>query len=164
MNIDAFCQGTFKLVLNNILHVTIFYGPLWSWSLDLQLPVQWVSITTKVVSLNPTPGEVYSIQHYVIKFVSDLRQVSDFLRGTAVYSTNKTDCHDIIEILLQVALNTITKTLTAQIFVQHIGSFWYTLYIVKPVYKGISQEPENVAFMSSCPLHTGYNYIHYNIH
>ena len=37
------------------------------------------SITTKVVSLNPAHGEVYSIQHYVIKFVSDLRQVSGFL-------------------------------------------------------------------------------------
>jgi hypothetical protein len=30
-------------------------------------------ITTKVVSSNPVHGEVYSIQHYVIKFVSDLR-------------------------------------------------------------------------------------------
>jgi hypothetical protein len=40
--------------------------------LDLQLPVQSVPITTKVVSLNPVHGEVYSIQHYVIKFVSDL--------------------------------------------------------------------------------------------
>jgi uncharacterized protein with PQ loop repeat len=39
-----------------------------------------VPITTKVVSSNPVHGEVYSIQHYVIKFVSDLRQVSDFLR------------------------------------------------------------------------------------
>ena len=28
--------------------------------------------TTKVVSSKPTHGEVYSIQHYVIKFVSDL--------------------------------------------------------------------------------------------
>ena len=28
-------------------------------------------ITTKVVSSNPVHGEVYSIQHYVIKFVSD---------------------------------------------------------------------------------------------
>jgi hypothetical protein len=27
--------------------------------------------------------------------------------------------------------------------------------IVKPVYKGHSREPENVAFMSRCPLHTG---------
>jgi hypothetical protein len=47
--------------------------------LDLQLLVQSVPITTKVVSLNPAHGEVYSIQHYVIKFVSDLRQVSGFL-------------------------------------------------------------------------------------
>ena len=32
-----------------------------------------VAITTKVVSSNPANGEVYSIQHYVIKFLSDLR-------------------------------------------------------------------------------------------
>jgi len=38
----------------------------------VQLPMQSVPITTKVVSLNPAHGEVYSIQHYVIKFVSDL--------------------------------------------------------------------------------------------
>jgi hypothetical protein len=31
--------------------------------LDLQLPVQSVPITTKVVSSNPSDGEVYSIQH-----------------------------------------------------------------------------------------------------
>jgi hypothetical protein len=37
-------------------------------------------ITTKVVSSNPTHGKVYLIQHYVIKFVSDLWQVSGFLR------------------------------------------------------------------------------------
>jgi hypothetical protein len=37
-------------------------------------------ITTKVVSSNPVHGEVHSIQHYVIKFVSDLRQVCGFLR------------------------------------------------------------------------------------
>jgi hypothetical protein len=30
-----------------------------------------VPITTKVVSSKPVHGEVYSIQHYVIKFVSD---------------------------------------------------------------------------------------------
>ena len=38
------------------------------------------------------------------KFVSDLQQVS----GSPVSSTNKTDLHDITEILLKVALNTIT--------------------------------------------------------
>ena len=33
----------------------------------------------KVVSSNPFHGEVYSIQQYVIKFVSDLRLVGYFL-------------------------------------------------------------------------------------
>jgi hypothetical protein len=37
-------------------------------------------ITTKVVSSNPVHGEVYSMQNYVTKFVSDLRQVGGFLR------------------------------------------------------------------------------------
>jgi hypothetical protein len=52
---------------------------------------------------------VYSIQHYVIKFVSDLRQVGCFLfsPGIPVSSTNKIDCPDIAEIFLKVALNTI---------------------------------------------------------
>ena len=39
-----------------------------------------VPITTKVVRSNPVHDGAYSIQYYVIKFVSDLRQVSDFLR------------------------------------------------------------------------------------
>ena len=42
------------------------------WSLDLQLPVQSVPITTNVVNFEPIHGDVYSIQYYVIKFVSDL--------------------------------------------------------------------------------------------
>jgi hypothetical protein len=48
--------------------------------MDLQLPMQSVSITTKVLSSNTVRGEVYSMQHYVIKFVRDLQQVSDVLR------------------------------------------------------------------------------------
>ena len=47
---------------------------------DLQLPMRSVSITTQVVSSNPVHGEVYLIQLYVIKFVSDLRQVCGFIR------------------------------------------------------------------------------------
>ena len=69
--------------------------------------VQSVPITAKVVSLNPVHGEVYSIQHYVIKFASDLRWFSP---GTQVTSTNKTDRHDIAEILLKVVLNIIKQT------------------------------------------------------
>ena len=64
------------------------------WQLELQLPVQSVHITTKVVSLNPPLGKVYSTQHYVINFVA--------------YATNQSDCHDITEILLKVVLNNIT--------------------------------------------------------
>jgi hypothetical protein len=57
-----------------------------------------------LVSSNPAHGEIYSIQHYVLKIVSDLRGCSP------VSSTNKTDRHDIAEILLKVALKTITLT------------------------------------------------------
>ena len=42
--------------------------------------MQSVPITTKIVSSNPVDGEVYSIQHYVVKLVSDLRQVNGFLQ------------------------------------------------------------------------------------
>ena len=48
------------------------------------------------------------IQQYIIKLVGDLRQVGVFSPGTPVSSINKTDCHDITDILLKLALNTIT--------------------------------------------------------
>jgi len=43
----------------------------------------------------------------VIKFVSDLQQVGGFSLGSPISSTNKTYRHDITEILVKVALNTI---------------------------------------------------------
>jgi hypothetical protein len=64
------------------------------WQLDLQLPVQSVPIISKVVSSNPTYSEVYSIQHYVIKLVSDLRQIAGLPR--------------VIRSLLKVAFKIIT--------------------------------------------------------
>jgi hypothetical protein len=39
-----------------------------------------LSMTTKVVSSSLVHDVVYSIKLYVIKFISDLRQVSGFLR------------------------------------------------------------------------------------
>jgi len=47
---------------------------------DLQLPIQSVPIITNVVRLNPAHGEVYLMQHYVIKFVSNLQQICNFPR------------------------------------------------------------------------------------
>ena len=71
--------------------------------------MQSVPITTNIVCLNPAHGELYLIQPCVIEFVSDLRQVSGFLLSIPAFSTNKTNNHDITEILLNVALYTITS-------------------------------------------------------
>jgi len=46
------------------------------------------------------------VQHYLIKFVSDLRQVGGFL---GVSSTNNADRHDVTELMLKVALNTVKR-------------------------------------------------------
>jgi len=67
--------------------------------------MQSVHIIANVVNSNPTNGEVYSIQDYVIKFVSHLRR-SVVFSGYSGSSTNKTDHHDITDILLKIALNT----------------------------------------------------------
>ena len=48
------------------------------WQLNLQLPVESVPITSKVVSSNLVHGEVYSIQHYVTQYISDFRQIGSF--------------------------------------------------------------------------------------
>jgi hypothetical protein len=80
--------------------------------LKLQLHTQLVPITTNVVSSNPVDGDVYSKQYFVIKFVSDLWQVGGFLRILRFTSTNKTDCHELAEIVLKVALNTMTIILS----------------------------------------------------
>ena len=55
--------------------------------------MQSVPITTDVASSNLDQGEVYNR-----------------LAGLPVSSTNKTDRHDIPEILIKVALNTIKQT------------------------------------------------------
>ena len=44
-----------------------------------KLYIQSAPITTEVVSFDRTRGEVYTIQYYVIQFLSDLRQVGGFL-------------------------------------------------------------------------------------
>jgi hypothetical protein len=51
-----------------------------SYGKHMCVPMQSVPITTLVVSSNPAHSEVYSIQHCVIEFVSDLRQVDCLLR------------------------------------------------------------------------------------
>ena len=75
--------------------------------------MQPVPVITKVVSLNH--GEMYLIQHYVIKFVSDLSQVGGFLRALRFPPPIKLT-HDIAEILMKVALN---NTNQAKLIISH---------------------------------------------
>jgi hypothetical protein len=51
------------------------------------------------------------MQHYVIKFVSDLWQGGGFLQVIQFPPPNKTYLHDITEILLNASLNTINQTM-----------------------------------------------------
>jgi hypothetical protein len=68
-----------------------------------------------------------------------------FSQGTPISSTNKTDRHDICEILLKVTLNTIT--VTPLFFLYHI-SFQST--VLSPVIIGYSP-------LITCPLYSIYN-------
>jgi len=71
--------------------------------LDLQLPVQ------SVPNLSPLSCEFESRSWRGVLNTTLCDIVCQWLAvGTPVYSTTKTDSHDIIEILLKVALNTIT--------------------------------------------------------
>ena len=67
-----------------------------------------------LVSSNPSHGEVYSIQHYVINFVSDLQQFGDFCRVPWFCPPIKMTF--ITEILLKVALNTIARITLLPVF------------------------------------------------
>ena len=60
-----------SMIINNVVAIIVQ---------DFQVPVHSMPITTKVVCSNPAHGEIYSILHYVIKCISDLQQVGDFLR------------------------------------------------------------------------------------
>ena len=122
-----------------VIHNTFIQGAdmiVIVWQFDLQLPMESVPITTNVVSSNLIHGKVYSIQHYMIKFVSDLRQVSGFLRVFRFPPSKKFDSrsHDITKILLKLALNTINQpTFYTENFIilesfifQEIHVFFYT--------------------------------------
>ena len=69
-------------------------------------------------------GKVYSIKHYMKKFVSDMRQVGGFLRVLRFLSTNKTDHHDVTEILLKVALSTIQPACTEKFIFLSLIANW----------------------------------------
>ena len=100
--------------------------------------MQSVPMTTKVMSSNPVQGDVYSIQHYVLKFFSDLWQVGG-LTFVQVFRCSPpiklTDCRDITEILLKVALNTIA---VPPVFILFISVVLGIIYMYKQIKHGFS--------------------------
>ena len=73
-------------------------GPTWSWLYGTNVVVFTIAYA------------ISAYHHWRCKFES-LSAGRWFSLGTAVFSINKTDVHDITEILLKVALNTTTLTL-----------------------------------------------------
>ena len=71
--------------------------------------MQSVPITTDVVSSNLIWARCTTLCDQVYQRLATGQWFSS---GPLVFSTNKTDCHDITEILLKVALNTIKQTKT----------------------------------------------------
>ena len=90
--------------------------------------MQSVPITTKVLSLNPIYGELYSIQYYICDKVSYFQHVSGFLQVLGVSSTNKTDRQDITEKLLKVAFIHHKPNLTCA------GIYFFPFYLYSKAY------------------------------
>ena len=86
----------------------------------------------------PDHGEVYSIQHYVIKLVSNLRQAGRVLL-VPMFPLPINHHHDKTEILLKVALNTITPCiiilLNALLSLKLFGFpvLWFWAYLMKVI-------------------------------
>ena len=114
LSIKIYTLNLIQMLSGNTINCHLIHNNLGAvlvvvvWKLTLQPSGQSVPIITKFVSTNPVHGEVYSIQHYVIKFGCGLRQVGGFLLVLWFSPTNTIDRHDITEILLKVELNTIS--------------------------------------------------------
>ena len=87
-----------------------------------------VPITTDVVSSNLDQGEVYNIK--VCQWLATGRWFSP---GPPVSSTNKTDRHNITEILLKVVLKSIKQTKQAIIKQYGSGNYEYIFIYKSPI-------------------------------
>ena len=103
-------------------------GPSWSWSYGSWIYNYNMYLCFQCRSPPSSNTEACLIQHYVIKLVSDFRQILWFSSGTPVSSTNKTDRHIITEILLKVALNIITQAIPKHNLYHYNTSLQATYY------------------------------------
>ena len=79
----------------------------------------------------------WRVQHYVIKFVSDLGQIGGFLRVLRFPPPSKTDRHDITEILLKVALNIIKPTYSWRFERKRCHSIYRNVILVYILFLGL---------------------------
>ena len=113
------CDVWLHLVFSTSL--SAFMEPSWlpwsycSWIYNYNVPMQSVPSTTKVVKYEPRSWRGILDTTLSDKFCQWLATGWWFSPGMPVSSTNKTDRHDLTEILLKVALNTVALTLTLQI-------------------------------------------------
>ena len=103
------------------------------------------------MSSKPVHGEVYSIQHYVIKFVSDLIQVGGVIRVLR-FPPPINWRHDITEILLKVALYIVylTKPITVRLFLYN-KCFSHDLTVRLLMWRWISIHETNRCAMVAPP-------------
>jgi hypothetical protein len=76
------CWSQYTKMCNMLVHFFNHLPDLWKESPDQKNKLSWYKRheDPTVVSSNPADDGVYSIQHYVIQFVSDLRQIGGFFR------------------------------------------------------------------------------------
>jgi len=114
-------------------------GPSWSWSYGSWInnylynqclsPLKlWVWIPLRLGALDTTLCD---------KVCQWLATGQWFSLGTLISSTNKTDCHDITEILLKVALNTIALEILKKCF----QFLWFSVKVL--IYNGIDNNIDN---------------------
>jgi hypothetical protein len=108
------------------------------------------------------PRSGRGVQHYVIKNCQWLATGRWFSPGLPVSSTIKTDCHDIAEIVLKVALNTIKPINHPVSFLQDLKiegmeSIWIDILFpkTKPIIMGTCYRPTK-QILNKLPLWTNY--------
>ena len=95
-------------------------------------------ITT--VSSNPAHGDVYSIQHYVIKLVSDLRHVGGFLQFpppvklAATYTYTISSPHPLPPVYAIYAANSVIYIFLFELTIVSACAFYFANMLVNLLY------------------------------
>ena len=110
--VDHHCLNFLLLVKTNLPIQKEAVMVVIEWQVGLQLPMQSVPITTNVVSSNPRIPLMEGVLDttFCDKVCQWLAAGRWFSPSIPVSSTNKTDRHNITDILLKVALNTMNQT------------------------------------------------------